>query len=82
MSEISRLRWLCRRGMKELDMAMLSYLNNFYEQASPAHQSAFKNLLEMQEPELYGLITNKSVAEDESTKEVIQLIRENVTPIP
>ena len=82
MSEISRLRWLCRRGMKELDMAMLSYLNNFYEQASTAHQASFKSLLYMQEPELYGLITNKSVAEDESTKEVIQLIRENVKPIP
>ena len=82
MSEISRLRWLCRRGMKELDMAMLSYLNNFYEQASAAHQAAFKLLLDMQEPELYGLITNKSVAEDESTQEVIQLIRDNVKPIP
>lgn len=82
MSEISRLRWLCRRGMKELDMAMLSYLNNFYAQASTAHQASFKSLLDMQEPELYGLITNKSVAEDESTKEVIQLIRENVKPIP
>ncbi|MCP4983899.1 MAG: succinate dehydrogenase assembly factor 2, partial [Gammaproteobacteria bacterium] len=33
MTEISRLRWLCRRGMKELDLVMTGYLENYYNNA-------------------------------------------------
>jgi antitoxin CptB len=30
MTELSRLRWLCRRGMKELDVVMSRYLEQHY----------------------------------------------------
>ena len=33
-AEMSRLRWLCRRGMKELDVVMSAYLDNHYAGAT------------------------------------------------
>ena len=82
MSEISRLRWRCRRGMKELDMAMLTYLDTAYEAATDEEKEAFKSLLDYQEPELYGLIAGTIVAGDEPINKVIQYIRANLKPIP
>ena len=59
MSEISRLRWLCRRGMKELDLVMTRYLENYYEKVSTEEQAEFRQLLELQDPDLYALILGR-----------------------
>lgn len=59
MSDKSRLRWRCRRGMRELDKAMLGYLDTFYDDASAQERADFETLLEWQEPELYRLICGK-----------------------
>ena len=40
------LRWQCRRGMRELDELLARYLQTFYEQATEAEKSAFRELLE------------------------------------
>jgi len=56
MSELSRLRWLCRRGMKELDLVMSGYLDRHYSSASPLQQAQFRSLLQMQDPDLYNLL--------------------------
>lgn len=57
---LSKLRWRCRRGMRELDQAMRGYLDNHYKQASPEEQARFVQLQEMQDPELFALITGKA----------------------
>jgi antitoxin CptB len=49
-----RLRWRCRRGMKELDLLLTRYLDERYG-AAPAHeQEAFRRLLETQDPLIYA----------------------------
>lgn len=58
--KLGRLKWRCRRGMRELDEAMLAYLNNHYKQASADEQCRFEELIDMQDPELFGLISGKS----------------------
>ena len=55
----SRLRWRCRRGMRELDQAMLAYLNHSWDDASPEERALFEELLDHQEPTLYALVTGK-----------------------
>ena len=75
MSDISRLRWLCRRGMKELDVVLSSYLDLNYETASADEQRNFKCLLDMQDPDLYALIIGLRPAQDESMKQFIQQLR-------
>lgn len=58
--KLSRLRWRCRRGMRELDEAMRAYLDNHYLQASAEEQASFEQLQELQDPELFQLVTGKA----------------------
>ncbi len=75
MSDLSRLRWLCRRGMKELDLVLSSYLDLCYETASPGERQSFRSLLDMQDPDLYALIIGRSKAQDQSMKQFIEQLR-------
>ena len=59
MSNKGHLRWRCRRGMRELDKAMLGYLDNYYDEASATERADFESLLDWQEPELYRLVCGK-----------------------
>lgn len=79
MSEMSRLRWRCRRGMKELDVAMTAYLEKFYQQADADDQAAFLRLIETQDPELMNMVMGKIDAPDEQMARVLQTIRRAVT---
>lgn len=56
---ISRLKWLCRRGMKELDVLMEAYLADRYEQAPASEQQAFREVLEMDDPDIYAICVKR-----------------------
>jgi antitoxin CptB len=49
-----RLRWRCRRGMKELDILLSRYMDERFRAASPQEQDAFRRLLEFQDPAIYA----------------------------
>lgn len=50
--ELGRLRWGCRRGMKELEVVLEYYLEQGYPCADQTEQSAFARLLQVSDPEL------------------------------
>jgi antitoxin CptB len=52
--EFGKLRWRCRRGMKELDLLLLRYVEEQYREAPRAHQEAFRALLEAPDPVIYA----------------------------
>jgi antitoxin CptB len=52
--ELGKLRWRCRRGMKELDVLLARYMEVRFCSASSAEQDAFRKLLETQDPVLYS----------------------------
>ncbi len=76
MGEESRLRWLCRRGMKELDMVMAGYLDCHYAKASEAEKNGFKVLLDMPDPDLYALLLGRQTSPDHSVESVARCIRD------
>ena len=49
-----RLRWRCRRGMKELDILLTRYMDERYGVAPADEQDAFRKLLEIQDPVIYA----------------------------
>ena len=55
-----RRRWLCRRGMKELDLALFAYLDDFHEGADQAERRAFDELLEWRDPDLFSFLLGSS----------------------
>jgi antitoxin CptB len=71
-TELKRLRWRCRRGMKELDSLLVFYLNEQYSRADELEKQAFKQLLEMQDPQVYALILGKIRSEDEGLERVVR----------
>ena len=75
MSEVSRLRWHCRRGMKELDVLLEGYLKNKYCQSLPAEQRAFTDLLELPDPTLLAFIMGRMTPESEEQGRVIAALR-------
>jgi antitoxin CptB len=75
MSELSRLRWLCRRGMKELDVVVTAYLDEHYAKASSEEQRQFRELLEMADPDVYGLLLGRDTAADPRMQQLIDFLR-------
>jgi antitoxin CptB len=59
--ELGKLRWRCRRGMKELDVLLARYVDERFCSASNAEQEAFRRLLETPGPGALRLATLGSV---------------------
>jgi antitoxin CptB len=52
--QMGRLRWRCRRGMRELDELLTRYLDEQYPGAGPAEQAAFMQLLDSPDADLHS----------------------------
>lgn len=50
----ARLRWRCRRGMKELDLLLGGWLERRWPQAAAGQRDSFQWLLEQPDPDLAG----------------------------
>lgn len=58
--DAARLRWRCRRGMRELDQLLGWYLDQRYPCSAAAEQAAFAELLEQPDPELWSWVLGQS----------------------
>ena len=75
---LSRLRWRCRRGMKELDVVLTRYLEVDYPLAPASERLAFENLLELQDPDLYYyLVGRTALPEDADTAYVLKKLAQH-----
>ena len=78
MSEESRLKWQCRRGMRELDELLLRYLEECYPGDSDADKDAFWAVLELADPELNGYLLQRQTPSSEPIARVIdRILRRN-----
>jgi len=75
VQEIGRLRWRCRRGMRELDLLVGGWLENYYASASSELQAGFRQLLESPDPELYAWLTGRYRPQDPVLARLVDVIR-------
>ena len=47
-----KLVWRCRRGMKELDLLLLHWLEKSYLTAAEDEKALFRNFLDLPDPEI------------------------------
>ncbi len=73
-SDRNRLRYRCRRGMKELDVLLQRYLEQHFDSASEQEQRIFAELLERQDPQLYGYLVGRETPVDPAVADVIRKI--------
>ncbi len=71
-----RLRWLCRRGTRELDMLLAGFLERGYEDSPPAAKAAFERLLEWPDPELQACLFGQRDTGDPELDDVVARIRD------
>ena len=69
--DLNRLRWRCRRGMRELDALFTRFLDSHYSAASAVEQAAFRDLLTLPDPDILGLLTASSRSEDPAIRRVV-----------
>jgi len=66
-----RLRWKCRRGMLELDMMLLPFLDQHYEALTAEQKQSFERLLEAEDPVLQSWFMQQVIPED---KEIAMMV--------
>jgi len=82
-----RLRWRCRRGMKELDVLLERFLDRHYCGASAEQQAAFARLIELPDPELAAYLLGDAVPPERRLAELVRWVKltprsvTGVTPI-
>jgi antitoxin CptB len=55
-AERGRLRWRCRRGMKELDLLLVAWLDEHWQASAPGERLRFERFLELPDPEIAGYL--------------------------
>ena len=70
-SSVARLRWRCRRGMRELDVLLERYLQERYPSAPTPEQQAFEALLDLPDPQLFAYLMGREVPTDPDWVHVI-----------
>jgi len=80
MSELSRLRWRCRRGMRELDFVFDRFLDKCYNDLTDQQKADFERLLEEEDDRLWAWLFQLEPVADEAYAPLIAHIRANAAP--
>jgi len=72
--EIKRLRWRCRRGMRELDQLMLRYLDQRWLTADDAERAFFLQLLDCEDDKLWRWFMGLERPENADLDDFVTLI--------
>ncbi|MGH8030606.1 MAG: succinate dehydrogenase assembly factor 2 [Arenimonas sp.] len=78
MSEESRLRWRCRRGMRELDQLLLRYLDREWPTASESQRAVFLRLLDCEDDKLWRWVMGRERPEEDD----LDVLVRHITDLP
>ncbi len=74
-AELRRLRWKCRRGMRELDQLLGRYLDRAWRQSSPGERGVFLRLLETEDDRLWHWFMGHEASDDAELQKLVERIR-------
>lgn len=73
--ELKRLRWRCRRGMRELDQLLVRYLDREWRRASEHERGLFLRLLETEDDKLWRWFMGYEAVTDADIAPLVDRIR-------
>lgn len=73
--ELQRVRWQCRRGLLELDLALRAFVDRQYATLSPSERAAFRRLLEISDAQLQAWLLGNEETPDYEFRQLIKKIR-------
>ena len=71
---LKRLRWRCRRGMRELDQLFGRYLDQCWKTASDAERGLFLRLVECEDDKLWRWFMGHAECPDEELAALVRRI--------
>lgn len=74
-TELRRLRWRCRRGMRELDQLFERYLDLRWVLASEAERGIFLRLLDCEDDRLWRWFLGYDPVDDAELQSLVDIIR-------
>ena len=77
-AELRRLRWRCRRGMRELDQLLTRWLDRRWTHASEAERGAFLRLLDCEDDRLWAWFLGHEHPADADIDALVRDIRESL----
>jgi len=76
--DYERLRWRCiRRGLLEVDIALTRFLDTGFELLDSEQQEAFVELANMEDHDLWHLISGQAECDDPRLAAVLEKVRKN-----
>ena len=76
----ARIRWRCRRGMKELDLLLLPFIESGYHQLTEEEITVLEALLEQPDPDLYSWLADYSCPLNPKWQKLCETIRTFLRP--
>jgi succinate dehydrogenase flavin-adding protein (antitoxin of CptAB toxin-antitoxin module) len=73
--ELNRLRWQCRRGLLELDLVLERFMHKHRQDLEGERLTAFKDLLDYTDNDLWDLISVRAECRDARLAEVLGWLR-------
>lgn len=75
--EKNRLFWGSRRGMLELDLVLLPFVENVYPTLSKEDQELYQKLLECEDQDMFGWFLRREDPEEPDLRRIVKIIRDN-----
>ena len=76
--DYERLRWRCiRRGLLEVDIALTRFLDDGFDKLDEAQQQAFVELADMEDHDLWHLISGQAEIDDFRLAAIVELLRKS-----
>lgn len=74
-AELRKLRWRCRRGMRELDQLLERWLEREWRQSPTAQREVFLQLLDTEDDKLWRWFLGHEIADDVEIAALVEHIR-------
>ena len=75
-TELKRIRWRCRRGMRELDQLFGRYLDRCWASESEPQRAVFLRLLDGEDDKLWRWFMGYEQCPDAELAALVELIRQ------
>lgn len=76
--DIKKIIWTCRRGMLELDVILIPFAEQYFEQLSEQQQSVFVRLLDEADPDLFNWLMGHGTPDDSELGSMVITIRDRM----
>ena len=75
--EYNRLKWASRRGMLELDLVLMPFLENVYLTLPAEDQALYVELLNCEDQDMYGWLLKHKAPPTEGLKRIVTIVMDN-----